>query len=124
MRTVIGMADVALAAAAGAAGVLAVTRDQTTGLVGVMVAVALLPPVVALGLLLGGGHLDAALQAGLLTVTNIVALNLAAVCTFLAMGVRPRHWREVEQARTSTRIALMLWGGALALLVLLLWWTS
>jgi uncharacterized hydrophobic protein (TIGR00341 family) len=124
MRTVIGMADVALAAAAGAAGVLAITRDQTTGLVGVMVAVALLPPVVALGLLLGGGYLDAALQAGLLTVTNIVALNLAAVCTFLAMGVRPRHWHEVEQARTSTRIALVLWGGALALLVLLLWWTG
>ena len=123
MRTVIGMADVALAAAAGAAGVLAVTRDQTTGLVGVMVAVALLPPVVALGLLLGGGHLGAALQAGLLTGTNVVALNLAAVCTFLAMGVRPRYWREVEQARTSIRIALLLWGGALALLVALLWWT-
>jgi uncharacterized hydrophobic protein (TIGR00341 family) len=124
VRTVTGVADVALAAAAGAAGVLAVTRDQTTGLVGVMVAVALLPPVVALGLLLGGGHLGAALRAGLLAATNVVALNLAAVCTFLVLGVRPRRWREVEQARTSTRIALGLWGGALALLLALLWWTG
>jgi len=121
MRTVIGLADVALAAAAGAAGVLSVTRDQTTGLVGVMVAVALLPPVVALGLLGGGGHFQAALQAGLLTVTNIVALNLAAVCTFLVLGVRPRDWHDLEQARTSVRIALVLWGGALAILLVLLW---
>lgn len=53
--------------------------------------------------------------------TNVVSLNLAAVCTFLLLGVRPRDWRDVEQARTSTRIALALWGGALVVLVLLLW---
>jgi uncharacterized hydrophobic protein (TIGR00341 family) len=121
LRTVIGLPDVVLAGAAGAAGVIAVTRDQATGLVGVMVAVALLPPVVALGLLLGAGHLDAALQAGLLTAINIVALNLAAVCTFLALGVRPRDWRDLEQARTSIRVALALWGTALVLLLVLLW---
>ncbi|PQJ34860.1 TIGR00341 family protein [Salinibacter sp. 10B] len=120
-RTMIGLPDVALAAAAGAAGVLAMTRAQATGLVGVMVAVALLPPAVALGLLLGAGHLTEALQAGLLTATNIVALNLAAVCTFFVMGVRPRDWRDLEQARTSIRLALVLWGGALALLIALLW---
>jgi uncharacterized hydrophobic protein (TIGR00341 family) len=121
LRTVIGLPDVVLAAAAGAAGVLSVTRDQATGLVGVMVAVALLPPAVALGLLLGAGHLGPALQAGLLTGTNIVALNLAAVCTFLALGVRPRDWRDLEQARTSIRIALALWGLALLLLIAFLW---
>ena len=120
-RTMIGLPDVALAAAAGAAGVISMTRAQATGLVGVMVAVALLPPAVALGLLLGDGHVNAALKAGLLTATNIVALNLAAVCTFLAMGVRPRDWRDLEQARTSIRLALALWGAALALLVVLLW---
>jgi uncharacterized hydrophobic protein (TIGR00341 family) len=121
-RTVIGLPDVVLAGAAGAAGALSVTRDQTMGLVGVMVAVALLPPLVAFGLLLGGGYFDPALQAGLLTLTNVVALNLAAVCTFLVLGVRPRDWRDVEQARTSVRIALGLWGGALILLLGILWW--
>ncbi len=79
------------------------------------------PPAVATGLLLGAGHPDPALRAGLLTVTNVVALNLAAVCTFLLLGVRPRDWRDVAQARTSTRIALVLWGSALAVLALLLW---
>lgn len=121
-RTVIGLPDVVLAGAAGAAGALSVTRDRAMGLVGVMVAVALLPPVVAFGLLLGGGYFEPALQAGLLTLTNIVALNLAAVCTFLVLGVRPRDWRDVEQARTSVRIALGLWGGALILLLGILWW--
>ena len=120
-RTMIGLPDLALAAAAGTAGVLSVTRDQAVGLVGVMVAVALLPPVVALGLLLGDGHLAAAGQAGLLTATNVVALNLAAVCTFLVQGVRPRDWRDLEQARTSVRLALALWGAALALLAAILW---
>ncbi len=120
-RTVIGVADIALAGAAGAAGALAVTRGGATGLVGVMVAVALLPPAVATGLLLGAGHPDPALRAGLLTVTNVVSLNLAAVCTFLLLGVRPRDWRDVEQARTSVRIALVLWGSALVVLALLLW---
>lgn len=120
-RTVIGMADVALAAAAGAAGVVAITRDRATGLVGVMVAVALLPPLVAVGLLLGDGHVLAASQAALLTGTNVVALNLAAVCTFLVLGVRPRDWRDLDQARTSVRTALALWGVALGLLITILW---
>jgi len=121
MRTVIGPADIALAGAAGAAGALAVTRGGATGLVGVMVAVALLPPLAATGLLLGAGHPLPAARAGLLTVTNVVSLNLAAVCTFLVLGVRPRNWREVKQARTSTRIALALWGGALLILAVILW---
>lgn len=120
-RTIIGLADVVLAAAAGAAGVVAITGDRATGLVGVMVAVALLPPLVAVGLLLGDGHFAAAGRAGLLTSTNIVALNLAAVCTFLLLGVRPRDWRDTEQARTSVRIALGLWGAALVLLIAILW---
>lgn len=122
LRTVIDLPDVALAAAAGAAGALSVTRDRATGLVGVMVAVALLPPLVAVGLFLGGGHNEAAIRAGLLTGTNVVSLNLAAVCTFLAIGVRPRDWRDVERAETSTRIALVLWGTALVILIVIILW--
>ncbi|MFP4228837.1 MAG: TIGR00341 family protein [Salinivenus sp.] len=123
-RTVIGLADVVLATAAGAAGALSVTRDGDTALVGVMVAVALLPPIVAVGLLLGAGHLAGAGAAGILTATNVAAVNLAAVCTFLAQGILPRDWHEVEQARTSTRIALALWVALVAILSALLWWVA
>jgi uncharacterized membrane protein len=76
---------------------------------------------VATGLFLGGGYITEAVAAGLLTVTNVVSLNLAAVCTFLVFGVWPRHWRDVEQARASTRIALALWGGAALVLAAIIW---
>lgn len=123
-RTVISPVDVGLAAAAGAAGSLSVSRGGATGLVGVMVAVALLPPLVATGLLLGAGYFEAASQAGLLTVCNVVSLNLSAVCTYLILGLEPRSWIDVERARTSTRIALTLWGGALLVLLAILWFTG
>jgi hypothetical protein len=83
--------------------------------------VALVGVMVALGLLLGDGHLAAAGRAGLRTATNVVTLNLAAVCTSLVQGVRPRDWRDLEQARTSVRLALALWGAVLALLAAILW---
>lgn len=123
-RTVIGTPDIALAGAAGAAGALAVMRGGATEIVGIMVAVALLPPVVAVGLLLGDSLYSYAADAALLAVTNIVSLNLAAVCTFLLQGVRPQYWHEMDEARTSTRIALALWLLALALLLVVMWWVK
>ena len=120
-RTNVGMADVALALAAGAAGALAVTRGAPTALVGVMVAVALLPPLVATGLFLGAGYIGMAGSAGLLTLTNVVCVNLAGVSTFLLQGVRPRHWRDVAKAKASTRVAISLWILALLVLAATIW---
>jgi uncharacterized hydrophobic protein (TIGR00341 family) len=116
-RTSVGLSDVALALAAGVAGTLSVTRGVSTALIGVMVAVALLPPLVALGMLVGAGYWAAAQGAGLLTLTNVVAINLAGVSTFLAQGVRPMSWYEAERAKTATRWAIGIWLIALGLLV-------
>ncbi len=116
-RTSVGLSDVALALAAGVAGTLSVTRGVSTALIGVMVAVALLPPLVALGMLLGAGYGAAAQGAGLLTLSNVVAINLAGVCTFLAQGVRPMSWYEAERAKTATRWAIGIWMLVLGLLV-------
>src|SRR5665811_313348 len=55
-RTQAGLGDIALALAAGAAGSLAFTSGVSAVVVGVMVAVALLPPLVVAGLLAGAGH--------------------------------------------------------------------
>lgn len=121
LRTAIGLPDVALAIAAGVAGALAVTRGLSTAIVGVMVAVALVPPLVAVGLLLGSGDLDLAYQAGLLLITNVAGVNLAAVLTFLAMGVRPMSWYKAEQAKQATRWALLLWTLVLAVLASAIW---
>ena len=116
-RTEINIGDAALALAAGIAGVLSVTRGVSTALIGVMVAVALLPPLVAMGMLVGLGLWSGAYGAGILTLTNIVAINLAGVVTFLVQGISPMKWYDKEKAKGARRFAITLWLLLLALLV-------
>lgn len=123
-RTTTGFGDVLLALAAGAAGTLAFTRGQTGAVIGVMVAVALMPPVVACGMLLGAGEPRLAYGAFLLTTANLICINLAGVLTFLAQGVYPRNWWEAEIARKATRKAVLLWLALLAVLLGILWYSQ
>ncbi|MDZ7703048.1 MAG: TIGR00341 family protein [Trueperaceae bacterium] len=108
-RTAVGFPDMVLALASGSAGVLAFTSGASFGLVGVMVAVALMPPLVVCGLLLGAGDNIAALGAFLLVITNVICVNLAGVITFVVQGVRPRRWLEATKARRMTRFAFVSW---------------
>jgi hypothetical protein len=78
------------------------------------------PPLTATGLLLGAGQWQPALGALLLTVTNIICINLAGVGTFLWQGVQPRHWWEAERAKRMTRMAGLLWVLLSAVLVVLI----
>jgi len=89
-RTQAGISDILLALASGAAGVLAFTTGVSAVVIGVMVAVALLPPLTAFGLLTGSGEYNLATGAFLLFLTNIICINLAGVATFLLQGVSPR----------------------------------
>jgi uncharacterized hydrophobic protein (TIGR00341 family) len=109
--------DVALALAAGAAGSLAFTSGVSGVVVGVMVAVALLPPIVVAGLLAGAGHWAAAVGALTLVVVNVTCINLAAVATFLVQKVRPRTWWEADRAKRATRRAVAAWVVMLAVLL-------
>jgi len=123
-RTDTNLADVALALAAGAAGALAYTSAVPASLVGVMVAVALLPPLVTAGLLAGAGHTTLALGALVLVLTNVTCINLSGIFTFLAQRVRPRTWWEEKSAKKATRRAITLWMFILLLLfavILRLW---
>jgi len=108
-RSSVGLGSLALALAAGAAGTLAFTQGLSGALIGVMVAVALLPPAVALGLLAGAGHLGPAFGAFLLTAGNVICINLAGIGTFLIQGIRPRTWWEAERARKATHLAVGAW---------------
>ncbi len=116
-RTRAGIGDVILALSAGAAGTLAFTTGVPAVVVGVMVAVALLPPLVVAGLLAGSGHGMPALAAVILMLTNVTCLNLAAVATFLLQKVRPRSWWEAERARKGTRLAVATWVAMLSILL-------
>jgi uncharacterized hydrophobic protein (TIGR00341 family) len=108
-RINIGIGDIVLALASGSAGALAFTTGVSATLIGVMVAVALLPPLVTYGMLLGAGYFHEAFGAMLLMFTNIICINLAGVITFLAQGIRPITWWEADRAKKATRIAITLW---------------
>jgi len=108
-RTVVSFADIALGLAAGIAGCLSFTRGISAAVIGVMVAVALLPPMVATGLLIGSGMLDLAFGAGILTVTYIICVNLAGVITFLLQGIKPKSFRERREGEELSRYAIIIW---------------
>ncbi len=126
MRTQANLSDIILALASGCAGVLAFTTGASSAVIGVMVAVALLPPLTVCGLLLGTGLFPAALGAFLLFITNIICINLAGVITFLVQGVSPRAWWEADKAKKATRKALTLWSLILLVLavIIFLWQTE
>ncbi|MGM0506625.1 MAG: TIGR00341 family protein [Bacteroidota bacterium] len=121
-RTEVALSDIALALASGAAGVLAYTVGMSAAVIGVMVAVALLPPLVTAGLLLGDMQLELAFYAFLLLMTNVICVNLAAVGTFILQGVRPRTWYESETAKKANRYALTLWIGLVLVLAVIIYY--
>lgn len=117
LRTDVGMDSVTLALASGAAAVLSMTTSLASALVGVMVAVALLPPAATLGMMLGGGQYGLALGAGLLLAVNVVCVTLAAKLMFLFKGVKPRTWLEKRKARQSFTTYIVIWVVLLCILV-------
>ncbi len=119
-RMQVSYADIVLASASGAAGALSFTAGVSGSLIGVMVAVALLPPLMVFGLLLGAGHIHESINAFLLFATNIVCLNISGVVMFLFQGIRPNSWWEATRAKKQTRIAIIVWISLLAVLVLLI----
>lgn len=120
-RTTVSLGDVIVALAAGAAGSLAFTSGVPAVVVGVMVAVALLPPLVAVGLLVGSGNTGMAAGALVLLLTNVTCVNLSAIATFYVQKVRPRTWWEADRARKATHRAAAAWVALLAVLIVLIW---
>ncbi|MGD9103808.1 MAG: TIGR00341 family protein, partial [Desulfobacterales bacterium] len=119
-RLQVSYADFILALASGAAGALSFTSGVPGSLIGVMVAVALLPPLMVFGLLVGDGQFQTSLNALLLLATNVVCVNIAGVAMFLYQGVRPNRWWEAEKAKKQTRIAIAIWMAMLVVLTILI----
>ncbi len=120
-RTNVGFASIALALASGAAAVLSLTMGASSALVGVMVAVALMPPAVTLGVTLGNGQFDLAYGTFLLLATNIVCVNLSAQAIFRLKGIKPRTWYEEKKAQKASKINGLIWLGMLSVLAVLIY---
>jgi len=119
-RIEVSLGDVVLALIAGSAAAISFTSELFSALIGVMVAVALLPPLVALGLLSGSGHWELALGAFFLFVVNLICVNLAGVLTLILQGIRPLNWWETKKAQKATRVAVLFWAIFLTILVMIL----
>lgn len=82
--------DMGVAIVSGIAGAYAHARAEIAkSLAGVAIAVALVPPLAVTGIGLGWGDSSIFLGAGLLFLTNLAGMTLAAAATFLIMGYSP-----------------------------------
>ena len=123
-RTNVGFASIVLALASGAAAVLSLTMGVSSALVGVMVAVALMPPAVTLGVTLGAQEFGLAYGSALLLATNVVCVNLAAQSIFRLKGIKPRTWYEEKKAKKASMINGSVWLIMLVVLAILIWLRS
>ncbi len=82
LRSAPNLADLALALSAGTMAALAYVAELAEALIGVMVAIALLPPAVNAGMLLVWGEATAALGSVLLLFVNAAAILFASSVTF------------------------------------------
>ncbi len=120
-RSRVERSDVILALASGMAGALSFTSGVTNAIVGVMVAVALLPPLVTFGLLLGSGYWQETVGSLLLLVANLACLNLAGIVTFFVQEIRPGKWWETRKAKQVTLTAFLLWSTLISILLVGIW---
>jgi uncharacterized hydrophobic protein (TIGR00271 family) len=88
------------AGVAGVVGAFGYTTEQSTSLVGVMIAAALVPAAAAVGLAAAWGDPVFGVGALLLLAVNVFAINVGAFCTLLAMGYRPA-WGEDRSLSTA-----------------------
>ena len=123
-RTRADLVDIILALAAGSAGVFAFTTGASSAVIGVMVAVALLPPLVVCGLLVGSGFYSGGFGAFVLFLVNVICINLSGVGTFLIQGVTPRTWWEADRAMRSSKKAVFAWSVTLAVLSIILYFLA
>lgn len=109
--------DLLIALAAGAAGAFATVNARVaSGIAGVAIAVALVPPLAVVGVCLNGGQFEDAVGASLLFLTNFVAIVLAAAGVFVLTGfARPYALRNKPRQILSTVLPFVVLAGVILL---------
>ncbi|MFB6354140.1 MAG: TIGR00341 family protein [Halobacteriales archaeon] len=99
-----------VALGAGVAGAASLTTGVSSALVGVMIAVALIPPAATVGIGLAFGLPTVALSSGVLVLVNVLSINLAALLVFWHSGYAPPNLFRREEARSQTvkRVGVLL----------------
>ncbi len=119
-RTHVNYSSAVMALASGAAAALSMTTGLSSVLVGVMVAVAILPPTCVLGLMLGYQQFQYALDAFMLLAVNVVCINLSGIIVFITKGIRPRTSGDKRKAKKIATFYVFIWFMLLAVLLIML----
>ena len=90
-----------LALGSGLAGAISIMRGAGSALVGVAIAVALIPPAATSGLGIAFGLPGVAIAAAVLVVVNLLAINLSALILFWLAGFKPLEAGRYEGVRAS-----------------------
>lgn len=109
-----------LALGSGIAGAVSLIRGAGSALVGVAIAVALIPPAATAGLGLAWGYPGVTVAAGVLVLVNLLAVNLSALVLFWLAGYRPEIGTYAARTRRRVRahVAAVVVGIALLSVVL------
>ena len=94
--------SLAVALGAGVAGAVSLTTGVSTALVGVMIAVALIPPAATVGIGIAYGLESVAISSAVLTLVNLLSIELAALLVLYQAGYRPDGFFRERGARVAT----------------------
>jgi len=100
-RTTPDVLSLVVALGAGVAGAVSLRSGVSASLVGVMIAVALVPPTAAIGIGIAWGVPAVVAGSSVLVLVNTLSINLAALATFWYGGYRPESWFALDQARSA-----------------------
>jgi len=108
--------SLAVALGAGVAGAVSLMTGVSAALVGVMIAVALIPPAATVGIGIAWGDPTLAVGSAVLVAVNVLSINLAALVVLWYGGYRPERLFDHDWARVATlkRVAVLV--AAIALL--------
>jgi uncharacterized hydrophobic protein (TIGR00341 family) len=112
--------SLAVAIGAGVAGAISLMTGISAALVGVMIAVALIPPAATVGIGIAYGEPSLALGSAVLVAVNVLSINLAALVVLWYSGYRPQRFFQRDQARVATLKRVVFLVGAIAVLSLFL----
>jgi uncharacterized hydrophobic protein (TIGR00271 family) len=95
-----------LALGSGVAGAVSVIRGAGSSLVGVAIAVALIPPAATAGLGLAWGFSGIIPTASVLVLVNLLAINPSALVLLWLAGYRPEKGKHAVQAQRAVRLRI------------------
>ncbi|CDK40430.1 hypothetical protein DM2_443 [Halorubrum sp. DM2] len=105
-----------VAVGAGIAGIVSLITGVSATLVGVMIAVALIPPAAAVGIGIAFRIPRLVIGAGIIVAVNVLSINLSALVMLWYEGYRPQRWFREDDARAAFLKRVAVLAVAIALL--------